>query len=314
MPEQNGEATHVHPIQVVARRTGLTPHAIRIWEKRYEAVVPHRTPTNRRLYSDADIERLFLLRKATLGGRSIGQVAGMDTDALRDLVLEDDAALPPGSTATVPTHEDPSGFFEASLNAVQNMDSKKLQNTLARASTSMSQPVLVEQVIVPLLKRLGDMWQNGEVRIAHEHLASAVVRSFLGNLERAAQPPTSAPSAVFATPRGQHHELGALMAAVLAASDGWRVVYLGPSLPAEEITGAAHKSNARVVALSLVYPSDDPDIPDELRRVQQFLPEGASLVVGGRVAASYSDALASIGATAVSDLADFRTQMAALRA
>ena len=47
---------HDHPIQVVVRRTGLSPHVIRVWEKRYDAVVPTRTPTNRRRYSDADAD------------------------------------------------------------------------------------------------------------------------------------------------------------------------------------------------------------------------------------------------------------------
>ncbi|MBX7259713.1 MAG: MerR family transcriptional regulator, partial [Candidatus Hydrogenedentes bacterium] len=54
-----------HPIQVVALRTGLTPHVIRMWERRYAAVCPTRTPTNRRLYSDSDITRLRLLSRAT---------------------------------------------------------------------------------------------------------------------------------------------------------------------------------------------------------------------------------------------------------
>ena len=45
-------------IKVVARRTGLSAHVIRIWEKRYGAVEPERTETKRRLYSDEQIERL----------------------------------------------------------------------------------------------------------------------------------------------------------------------------------------------------------------------------------------------------------------
>ena len=71
--ELDGEGKH--PIQIVARRTGLTPDVIRVWERRYEAVLPRRTSTNRRLYSDRDVERLQLLRRATLAGRRIGDVA-----------------------------------------------------------------------------------------------------------------------------------------------------------------------------------------------------------------------------------------------
>jgi DNA-binding transcriptional MerR regulator len=79
-----------HPIQVVVRGTALTADTLRAWEKRYAAVDPQRTPTGRTLYSDADIERLPLLRRATMGGRSIGQVAQFPTEELRALVQEDD--------------------------------------------------------------------------------------------------------------------------------------------------------------------------------------------------------------------------------
>ena len=83
-----------HPIKVVARRTGLTPDVLRVWEKRYSAVTPTRVSTGRRLYSDQDVERLLLLRRATLVGRRIGQVAALPTDELETLVDEDLWPLP----------------------------------------------------------------------------------------------------------------------------------------------------------------------------------------------------------------------------
>ena len=78
-------------IKVVARRTGLSAHVIRIWEKRYGAMEPERTGTNRRLYSDEQIERLSLLREITQNGHSIGHVAKLPTDKLRELARESHA-------------------------------------------------------------------------------------------------------------------------------------------------------------------------------------------------------------------------------
>src|SRR3569623_849784 len=75
-----------HPIAGVAQRTGLSQDVLRVWERRYEAVVPARSETGVRLYSDADIERLILLRTATRGGRGIGQVAKLSTRALETIV------------------------------------------------------------------------------------------------------------------------------------------------------------------------------------------------------------------------------------
>ena len=74
-----------HPIKIAVHRTGLNSHTIRIWEKRYGAVTPARSATNRRLYSDADITRLQLLQQATQSGHSIGQIARMPDASLRQL-------------------------------------------------------------------------------------------------------------------------------------------------------------------------------------------------------------------------------------
>src|SRR6185312_8172121 len=82
-------AQHWHPMRVVTRRTGLSADLLRAWERRYEVVKPSRSEGGRRLYSDADIERLRLLYRATLAGRSIGQVAELSTEALTALVRLD---------------------------------------------------------------------------------------------------------------------------------------------------------------------------------------------------------------------------------
>ena len=77
-----------HPIRVVARRTGITLHVLRAWERRYAVVEPGRTEGGQRLYSDADIERLKLLRDAVASGRSISQVAPLGEAALAELVAQ----------------------------------------------------------------------------------------------------------------------------------------------------------------------------------------------------------------------------------
>ncbi|MCE9519590.1 MAG: MerR family transcriptional regulator [Verrucomicrobia bacterium] len=54
-----------HPIKVVCHRTGLTSHAIRVWERRYGLICCKRTESNRRLYSDEEIEKLRVLKCLT---------------------------------------------------------------------------------------------------------------------------------------------------------------------------------------------------------------------------------------------------------
>ena len=54
-----------HLIQVVNRRTGLSSDVIRVWEK-ISTVVSQRNDTNRRLYSDKDIDKLTLQKRQLL--------------------------------------------------------------------------------------------------------------------------------------------------------------------------------------------------------------------------------------------------------
>ncbi len=309
--------TEWHPIRVVARRTGLTAHVIRAWEKRYGAVEPKRTETNRRVYSLEDIERLALLRRATLAGRSIGQIATLPMDELRALVEEDEAAARSVEPATGyeprATRDDASKILRACLQAVEALDAPAIQTVLNRASVSLTRPTLMQEVIVPLMHRLGDAWRDGAVRVAHEHLASAVVRSFLGSLNGAFESRPTAPEIVVTTPSGQLHELGALLVAATAAAGGWRATYLGPNLPSEEIAAAVRQNRTRAVGLSIVYPTDDPHVRTELRRLQQLLDPQVAVLVGGRSAGSYRDVIEASGMIYASDLAALREALDSLR-
>jgi DNA-binding transcriptional MerR regulator/methylmalonyl-CoA mutase cobalamin-binding subunit len=303
-----------HAIKVVSRRTGLTAHVIRIWEKRYSAVEPERTDTNRRLYSDEQIERLSLLRDITQAGHSIGNVAKLSTEKLRKLATE--------STATTATngHKPPSpagatssSLLDGCIAAVKALDSRAFEEHLKRASTELGSQGLLQRVIAPLAQTLGDLWRDGSITAAHEHFATAVIRIFLGQAAKPFSGTESAPVLVVGTPAGQNHELGALLAAATATNLGWHVTYLGASLPAAEIAGAARQNRARAVALSLVYPEDDPRLEGELTRLRELLPREVTLLAGGRAVPAYRGSLDKIGALPIKDLSELCSILDELR-
>ncbi|HEV2735127.1 MAG TPA: cobalamin-dependent protein [Longimicrobiaceae bacterium] len=297
--------THVprHPIRVVADRTGLSLDVLRVWERRYAVVSPGRAEDGQRLYSDADVDRLRLLRRATDAGRSIGRVAKLATEELAELVREDDAAR----VVAVPTaSREAAAHLERALAAVREMDPAKLEAGLRRAVVALSAADFVDQVAAPLLAGIGEEWRAGRTGVAHEHAASVVLRRVLGFMIEAGEVTGSAPEMVVATPAGQVHEFGALLAAASATAEGWRVTYLGADLPAEEIAAAARQRGAARVALSVGYPPDDPRIPGELRRLRAALPPGVAVMVGGAAAGAHRATLDEIGAAWVPRLADFR--------
>ena len=301
-----------HPIKVAVRRTGLSAHVIRVWERRYGAVAPARTETNRRLYSDDDIARLQWLQRAVQAGQSIGRIARLPTDQLVKLAGAGREAAPstPG-----PTAGDGRGgeFLEGSLAAVRDLDAESLQDHLARASVALSQRALLEEVVQPLMERIGRMWQEGALRVAAEHMATAVVRGFIGGLRPGPAANGAAPRVVATTPAGQMHELGALIASLAATSEGWNSTYLGPDLPAEEIAGAAAATGARAVLLSIVYPGDDPRLGGELIKLGGLLGEEVALLAGGRAAPQYAPFLERAGALTPATLDDLRDSLRLLR-
>jgi methanogenic corrinoid protein MtbC1 len=115
------------------------------------------------------------------------------------------------------------------------------------------------------------------------------------------------------TPAGQLHELGALMAKVTADLDGWRAVYLGPNMPAEEIAAIVQQREARIVALSIVHAADPSAVTGELRKIHRLVPEGTVLIVGGSGARHYRGVLEEVGAIQVDDLTAFRGVLERLR-
>jgi methanogenic corrinoid protein MtbC1 len=303
-------------MKVVVRRTGLSPHVIRVWEKRYGAVVPSRTPTRRRLYTDAEIQRLLLLRQATLAGHSIGQIARLPSERLRELVAVE-ANATPAPAASARFHPDgappASAHLDACMVAVDQLDATALETALMRARVALSHTAFIETLIIPLMQNIGDLWRDGRLRNMHEHLTSAVVRTLLGSLVTTAGLPPTAPHFIVTTPAGQLHEIGALIIASIASTEGWRVTYLGPNLPAEDIAAAVQQQHARAVGLSIVYPPDNPHLQQELARLRQYLSPEVAVFVGGRAAPGYRDTLQRIGAVLSSGLAEFRLHLETLR-
>ena len=304
-----------HSIKAVARKTGLSTYVIRAWEKRYQAVSPGRTDSNRRLYSDNDIERLILLKKATEQGESIGQIAGLENSELFGLVERDKSGAIDlaGETPDFDKALAPEQYVEKIIAAAREIDTAGMERLLTNAVVTLSQPVFLEKIVEPLMHLVGDMWYDGDIKAVHEHAVSAVVRTILGEQLSKQKAPATAPRIIITTPAGQLHEFGALAAAVMASSDGWDVTYLGPNMPADDIAKAGNQRQVRVVGLSVVYPSDNMSVGRELPLLRQYLGQEVAIIIGGRGAGYYKDIIESVSGILVSDLADFRSKLKTLR-
>jgi methanogenic corrinoid protein MtbC1 len=133
-----------------------------------------------------------------------------------------------------------------------------------------------------VLAQVGDNWHRRRGSIAYEHMMSSAVRSLLGSFLRIHARPNVPTRLLFATPAGERHELGTLGAAMLAASSGLGVAYLGPDLPAREIVASVGSAGAHVLVLGLTATAADTAKARELRSIVRKLPPEVELWAGGR--------------------------------
>jgi DNA-binding transcriptional MerR regulator len=283
-------------IGAVARLSGLTTHAIRVWERRYGILKPDRSRAGARLYSDAEVERLRALKRAVDRGHSIGQIAALEVSELERLG---------GKVTQLPVFggDSPHGLVDEFLEAVRSFDAARAEQLLERASVVFSARAMVLEVLSPLLVRIGQDWANGTLCTASEHVASALIRDRASILLRQLSRERGSETVVVTTPAGELHELGAFLAAATAAMQGYNVLYLGPNLPASEIAVAAHSSTASVIALSVVVLAPEHAVA-ELAALAALVAPSVELVIGGPLASRIA-AEAGSRIVAPGDLGDF---------
>lgn len=301
-----------YAIRIAAQRSGITPDTIRAWERRYRAVDPARSGTDRRLYSDADIERLRLLREVVDRGHSIGSVAALPREELLFLLAGDRAADTPPTSPPEPGPVERAALRDAHR-AMIALDAHELRRVLARAAMNLDPHRVIEGVLAPLCRSIGNEWASGAICTAHEHLASVALRVAITRMMESLEATPGGPALLVATPSGERHELGAMMAAAVAASCGWRVTYLGPDLPAEDIGIAARQLNIDVVMLSIVHRGSrrehDDAMAAELRALRAGLGDARTLIVGGSGSAALTTAIEAIGAQHIDDFAALRSRL-----
>jgi methanogenic corrinoid protein MtbC1 len=285
---------------------------LRAWERRYRVVTPVRTEGGQRLYSDVDVERLRLLRRLTARGHGISQLAKLTTDELERIIRDEEPAEEQHETAAPPDGRAVE-FRSAAVRAAQRLEAGELQSVLERAAVSLGVPVFLEQVAAPAIREIGHGWQNGTVTVGQEHLATVVFRGVLGWIIETIEPGERAARLLLATPPGQIHELGALLAGAAAASEGWDVVYLGADLPPGEVLSAAQQAGVHAVALSIVLPTSDPSLLPNLAGIREGLPPNIPLFLGGAAVDDDPERFRKLGARIIDSLSAFRASLRDLK-
>jgi len=266
-PDPQDASGGMYPMRVVTRMTGLTSHTIRVWERRYQAVVPQRTAGNTRRYSSEDVRKLTLLQQATELGFPIREVAGQTIDQLEEIVRSegrvDRSAEGPPTEVDDPYRQLRDDYLEQ----IERFDFFRALETLTRASALLPSREFVFEVALPILRMTGDRWEAGSFTVAHEHAVSAQARGVLDTMLRLSSPQPGSPRIVIGTPPGHRHEFGVLAGAQLAVARGFEPIYLGPDVPEDDLTLAMQRSKAGLVLLAVERSMD----PGEARQLDESI-------------------------------------------
>lgn len=294
-------------ISTVSKRSGVKSDLVRAWERRYQAVIPSRTAGGHRVYTDQDIARLKLLNQATSHGHSISRIARFSLEELKKLLQHEETRPSESSSGLTGDRKFLSeDYLEKCYASVLGFDPKTLESHFENAIVELGTQAFIENLLTPLLTRIGERWKSGELRPVHEHMTSSIIRSLTYILRNNTPRSAQAPRMVVSTPIGQLHELGALLAAIIAELKDWQVTYLGANLPAEEIAAAVKYTNSRAVTISISFSSDDHVVQKELRRLRKLIGNEVALIVGGRAASYYQPVLDEVGVINIQNYEHFR--------
>ena len=217
----------------LARRTGVATELLRAWERRYGLLSPTRTEAGYRLYSAADVSRVRRMRELLATGLSAKEAAA--------------AALEQPITGVSTNPESESAELRQ---AIERLDDAAVHTAFDRLLAEYSLDSVLEGVVLPLLRELGDGWARGDVSIAQEHFASNVLRGRLLGLARGWDR-GAGPRAVLACPPGERHDLGLLIFGLALREHGWRITFLGADTPSDTLVETVQRISPEALVLAV---------------------------------------------------------------
>lgn len=197
--------------------------------------------------------------------------------------------------------------------AAEAYDTPACEELIASAISTLDPLIYIREVLAPVLRETGTRWHWGKLSVAQEHMLSGLVRRQLSHALDRYLPDARGPVILFTTLTGERHEMGGLMGAVLAASRGFRCIYLGPDLPAPEIARFCANRPVDVVALSLVVQSDVIDAVGQLADLRMQVPLTTEIWVAGYAATMMPVQDIPAGVTSIPDMQTYLDRLALLQ-
>jgi DNA-binding transcriptional MerR regulator len=255
-------------IKRVAHLTGINPATLRAWERRYGLVAPDRTGSGYRLYTDEDVAMLSRIKALVDEGLTIGEAITRVRRGSEPL---------PADGAGPSVREARARMLEALL-AFDRRGALEAYDSISNLP-----PVRrVEEVLLPLVREVGDLWGCAEIGVAEEHFASAIIREKLAGIMEDLDTGTArGPEAVCVGLAGERHEFGLMGIGINLATRGWRVLYLGVDLPMDELQRVVQSRRPALLCTSVVNQMGTVEFRRLVRELRDMAPPETEIVIGG---------------------------------
>lgn len=276
----------MYPIRAISSLTGVHPVTLRAWERRYGLLKPVRTPKGHRLYTSEHVDLIQRVLAMTGRGIPIGQVS----EALRA----------EAARAAKPAAGPWQGYIRRMSEAIADFDEQALEAVYEEALSLHRIEVVTRELLMPLLRTLGERWSKVAGGVAEEHFFSCYLRNKLGARFHHRNSRSEGPRLLAACAPGEHHEIGLLLFALAAHEAGLRLVLLGGDMPLPEIAIAARRARCDGIVISSSVESKT------FAEGLAALVAGCALpvFVGGAVARLRQEAINRSGAMALADSID----------
>ena len=224
----------VYSIKELEKLSGIKAHTIRMWEKRYNLIDPHRTQTNIRCYTDCDLKKILNVAVLNRHGIKISNIARLNEAELKEEIIR--------VSNVSHSHQN---IVDSLIVSMIELDDYKLTGILEKSISKIGLKETAIEVLYPFLEKVGILWQAGDVNPVQEHFVSCLIRQkIIAATDRL--PNTFNPKAkkfLLLLPEGEWHELGLLFAQYLLRESGHEVIYLGQSVPYSDVlaTGATRE-------------------------------------------------------------------------
>lgn len=266
----------LYSIKDLEQLSGIKAHTIRIWEQRYGVLKPQRTETNIRRYDDEELKLLLNLSQLIRHGGKISKLSRMSENELsRNLEVISEGAITPDDYYSI--------HIDKLIIAMVDFCERKFEKVISVTTIKFGFDATMRNVILPFLRKVGLMWQTGEINVAQEHFVSNLIRrKIIVAIDGLLIPERDLRYILF-LPEGEFHELGLLFAKYYFKSRGIQVLYLGQSVPLKDLKEAIDIYKPLGLFTFITNPSTTKLMVSYLETLRKDYPKIDVLVSGSQV-------------------------------